>query len=134
MDKLGGRLLGRARCFRRFNPKGFAAVDFDIGGSTRTIAALALCIAAASSHSAAADARKGEAFSQQWCAQCHAVKPNQLSPKPQAPRFSDLARHPTVDEAWLRNSLRTTPHRAMPKIKLKPEDIDNVVSYMLSLR
>jgi len=31
-------------------------------------------------------------------------------------------------------SLRRTPHWTMPKIKLKPADINDVVSYILSLR
>lgn len=132
MDSLNRGWIGRTDCLRYLSR--IVAVGWDGGGGTRTVAALALCIAVVSSHRAAADARKGEAFSERWCAQCHAVNPNQLSTKPQAPRFADLAKNPKVDDQWLRTSLRTTPHRAMPKIKLKPDDIDNVVSYILSLR
>jgi mono/diheme cytochrome c family protein len=101
---------------------------------TLAVAAVIASTVVVVSSDARADARTGELFAQRWCSQCHAVKPNQLSPKPQTPRFSDLARDPAVNEHWLRTSLRTTPHRGMPKIKLKPKDLDDIVSYILSLR
>jgi mono/diheme cytochrome c family protein len=98
------------------------------------IAGLAVLLTILVIHHAGADARTGELFAQRWCSQCHAIKPNQISPKSQAPTFHALARNPRIDEGWLRTSLRTTPHRGMPKIKLRPEDIDDVISYILSLR
>ena len=81
-----------------------------------------------------ADSRRGERFAEHWCSACHGVKPSQGSPKPGAPSFSQLAADPSVSAASLRDFLMTTPHMAMPKLKLRPQDMDNVVGYILSLR
>ena len=83
---------------------------------------------------AGADARRGERFSDRWCSQCHGVRPDQASPYAQAPSFSDLAASPATTRDSLTVSLRTTPHWTMPKIKLKSANINDVVSYILSLR
>jgi mono/diheme cytochrome c family protein len=98
------------------------------------IVSIALWIVTAGNHAAAADARRGEIFAQRWCSQCHGIRPNQGSPKNNVPSFSDLARHPSIGENWLRAALRTTPHGAMPKFKLRRQDLDDTVSYILSLR
>jgi mono/diheme cytochrome c family protein len=81
-----------------------------------------------------ADSRSGAQFSERWCSQCHGVKPNQASPYSSAPSFSDLANSPSTTRYSLTVSLKTTPHWTMPKIKLKSRDINNVVSYILTLR
>jgi mono/diheme cytochrome c family protein len=83
---------------------------------------------------AEADARRGERFSERWCSQCHGVRQGQESPYAKAPSFSDLAASPATTRDSLSISLRTTPHWTMPKIKLKSADINDVVSYILSLR
>jgi mono/diheme cytochrome c family protein len=83
---------------------------------------------------AGADARRGEHFSERWCSQCHGVRSGQASPYASAPSFSDLAANPATTRDSLIVSLRTTPHWTMPKIKLKSADINDVVSYILSLR
>jgi mono/diheme cytochrome c family protein len=114
---------------------GVRAMPRDSFGAKATLASIGIMLGAISAgQSAWADARKGEMFAERWCSQCHGVHPNQLSPKSGVPSFTDLARHPSVDEQWLRVSLRTTPHRAMPKFKLRFQDLDNVVSYILSLQ
>jgi mono/diheme cytochrome c family protein len=75
----------------------------------------------------------GEALAQSWCSQCHAVKPNQASPNPAAPRFPDLAAEPSITEYSLRAFL-TTPHLTMPNFMIKSDDIDDIASYILSLK
>jgi mono/diheme cytochrome c family protein len=80
-----------------------------------------------------AEAAKGETLSQSWCSQCHAVKPNQSSTNPAAPRFADLAAEPSITEYSLRVFLKT-PHPTMPNIIIKPDDMDDIVSYILSLK
>jgi hypothetical protein len=50
------------------------------------------------------------------------------------PRFSDIAADPTTTDASLRGFLNTTPHMAMPKLKLTARDRDDVIAYILSLR
>jgi mono/diheme cytochrome c family protein len=84
--------------------------------------------------SGSADDRRGEWFAGKWCSACHAVAPNQASPRPSAPAFSDVAADPSVNEASLRIFLRSTPHQSMPKFKLTPKDTDDVIGYILSLR
>jgi mono/diheme cytochrome c family protein len=81
-----------------------------------------------------ADSRRGEWFAEKWCSQCHAINPNQISANPSAPRFSDLAASPAISDASLRAFLRTTPHWSMPKLKLKSNDLNDVIGYILSLR
>jgi mono/diheme cytochrome c family protein len=76
---------------------------------------------------------RGEALSQSWCSQGHAIKPNQSSANPAAPRFSDVAAEPSITGYLLRVFLKT-PHSKMPNIMLKPEDMDDIVSYILSLK
>jgi mono/diheme cytochrome c family protein len=101
--------------------------------TVRLVIALAL-IAGYAASSAMADARKGEAFAQQWCSVCHAMRPDQASPRPGVPRFSDIAADPSTTDASLRGFLNTTPHMAMPKLKLTARDRDDVIAYILSLR
>ena len=82
---------------------------------------------------AQAAAPKGENLAQSWCSECHAVKPGQSSANPAAPRFSDAAAEPSITEYSLRAFLKT-PHPTMPNIMMKPDDMDDIVSYILSLK
>jgi mono/diheme cytochrome c family protein len=86
------------------------------------------------SGAAAADARHGQQYSERWCSQCHGVRLGQASPDARAPSFSDLAAAPATTRHSLTVSLQTTPHWTMPKIKPKSADLNDVVSYILSLR
>ena len=97
----------------------------------------AVAIIIFSALSAAGDAQgaapRGESLAQSWCSQCHAVKPDQSSANPAAPRFSDVAAEPSMTEYALRAFLKT-PHPTMPNIMMKPDDLDDIVSYILSLK
>lgn len=97
----------------------------------------AVAIIVYSALSAAGDAQaaapRGENLAQSWCSQCHAVKPDQTSPNPAAPRFPDVAAEPSMTEYALRAFLKT-PHPTMPDIMMKPDDMDDIVSYILSLK
>jgi cytochrome c len=77
--------------------------------------------------------RGGRSLAQQWCAQCHGVPPNELSADSNAPSFSAVAREPSATEYALRVFLRT-PHPTMPNFVLNPDGIDDLVSYIVSLR
>ncbi len=102
----------------------------------RTVSRLAvmaaLLVLAATGGAKAADSR-GRILSQQWCAQCHAVGPNQSSANADAPSFSAIAVEPSATEYSLRTFLRV-PHPTMPNFVLKPDDIDDIVGYIRSLR
>jgi cytochrome c len=76
---------------------------------------------------------RGQVLSQQWCAQCHGVRPNQSSANPDAPSFSAIAVEPSATEYSLRTFLRV-PHPTMPNFVLKPDDIDDIVNYIISLK
>jgi mono/diheme cytochrome c family protein len=82
---------------------------------------------------AMADAAQGQALSQQWCSQCHGVRPAEASVNPKAPAFVAIAAEPSATEYALRTFLRT-PHPTMPNFIIKPEDIDDIVGYIISLK
>jgi hypothetical protein len=103
----------------RANTCGFLAVILIVSGGTS---------------SGRADSRRGEWFAEKWCSQCHAIRSDQISANPSAPRFSDLAANPSISDASLRAFLRTTPHWSMPKLKLKSNDLNDVIGYILSPR
>jgi mono/diheme cytochrome c family protein len=80
------------------------------------------------------DARKGLSFARRVCAECHAVSPSETtSPNAKAPIFKAVANTPgmtaTALAAWLRTS-----HPTMPNLIIDPEDMDDVIAYILSLR
>jgi mono/diheme cytochrome c family protein len=75
----------------------------------------------------------GQALAEQWCAECHAVKPGQASTNPDSPPFPALAADPSITELSLRVFLRT-PHATMPNLILKPGEMDALVAYFVSLK
>jgi cytochrome c len=83
--------------------------------------------------SAKADPARGLILAGQWCSQCHGVRPNEASANPKAPTFPAIAAEPSVTETSLRVFLRT-PHSTMPNLMLKPDDTDDIVDYLLSLK
>jgi hypothetical protein len=56
-----------------------------------------------------------------------------MSPNPAAPPFVILANEPSVTDAALR-TLMKTPHDEMPALVLHPDQIDDVVAYIRSLK
>ena len=82
---------------------------------------------------AKADAARGRILAEEACSQCHGVGPNQSSANPKAPSFSAIAAEPSITEYSVRVFLRT-PHATMPNLMIKPDDIDDIVSYLLSLK
>jgi len=78
-------------------------------------------------------AQAGQALAQRQCAECHAVQPGQLqSPTTSAPPFAKIAAVPGMTSAALRVALQTS-HRTMPNVMLRPDELDDVVAYILSL-
>jgi mono/diheme cytochrome c family protein len=74
----------------------------------------------------------GHAYAKQVCAECHAVERGEvdiLNP----PSFQNVADSPGMTEralaVWLQN-----PHPNMPNFVLPPEDMKNVIAYIMSLR
>jgi len=83
--------------------------------------------------SARADQARGRILAEQQCSQCHAVKRDDLSPDPDAPSFADVAAEPSITEYMLRVFLKT-PHPTMPNLIIKSNDVDDLVSYIMSLK
>jgi mono/diheme cytochrome c family protein len=80
-----------------------------------------------------ADLAAGKLLADKWCAECHRVRAGRLGPNLNAPTFSELADEPSITEYSLRALLRS-PHETMPQIKLTPDEMDDIVGYILSLK
>jgi len=100
-------------------------------GIVRMLLAMAAIIVLAGREEAKADATRGRTLAEQWCSQCHGVR--QPSANSEAPPFSAIAAEPSATEYTLRTFLRV-PHPTMPNFILKPDDIDDIVGYILSLK
>lgn len=95
--------------------------------------AVAALLVLSATEGAKGAASRGQTLSQLWCAQCHGGGPNQLSANPDAPSFSAIADEPSATEYSLRIFLRV-PHPTMPSFILKPDDIDDLVEYIIPLK
>lgn len=80
------------------------------------------------------DPQKGQAYARVACAECHSVESVQArSPNANAPAFAAVATTSGMTELALRTWLQT-PHPTMPNLLLKPDERDNVIAYILSLK
>jgi mono/diheme cytochrome c family protein len=76
----------------------------------------------------------GEALARQWCAGCHVVAPDQRgAPHGRAARFAQIAARPGLGADDLRRFL-AEEHLPMPTFRLRPEEREDIVSYIGSLR
>jgi mono/diheme cytochrome c family protein len=79
------------------------------------------------------DPEAGSLVASEFCAGCHAISVEQgMSPILQAPRFEDVAN--TTGTAMGLLTWLTTSHPPMPTIALEPEELRNIVAYILSLK
>lgn len=87
----------------------------------------------------AADPVAGRSLARKVCAYCHVVEANQaIAPtiRPKGPDFSAIAANPSVNAERLRSILMTThktKETGMPNPLLSNNQIENVVSFILSL-
>ena len=95
---------------------------------------LLLGAAAANAQGLPGDPDAGRALALRDCASCHLVASGQGGPAVDGvPSFAAIARMPSTTELSLRAFMRT-PHPPMPDLALTRRDMDDVVSYILSLR
>jgi mono/diheme cytochrome c family protein len=99
----------------------------------RIVSAVALSIVSVVSMDALADPAAGERLAEKWCAECHAIRADRLSPNPASPTFRKLAAEPSITEYSLRALLRS-PHETMPHIMFKDDELDDIISYIMSLK
>src|SRR5690348_13558481 len=79
-------------------------------------------------------AARGFALAQQVCAECHAVQKQQdKSPNEDAPAFKVIASVPGMTATALSAALHTS-HETMPNLVLTPDELSDVVAYVLSLK
>jgi mono/diheme cytochrome c family protein len=99
------------------------------------ILTLILLFAALSSVTAqeTGDPQAGAAYGKQYCAKCHAIADEDASPEHTAPRWKDVANTSGMTGTALRVWLQSS-HPTMPNIILEPNDMSNVIAYILSLK
>lgn len=99
-----------------------------------SVAALLLALSASQALAESGDRASGEALARTWCANCHGIRAaGPASTDDAAPRFEAIARMPSTTSLSLRAFLQT-PHVNMPDYSLTRRQLDDVVSYILSLR
>jgi len=80
------------------------------------------------------NAKLGHDYAAQVCAECHDVEASgEVSPNPDAPTFQSVADTPGMTARALAVWMRTS-HPTMPNLIIKPDDMDNVIAYIMSLR
>ncbi len=80
------------------------------------------------------DVVAGQRLAREVCAECHAVEKGDFMVSLEgAPPFQQVADDPSASEVGLRVFLRT-PHKTMPDLILTPQQTDDIVTYILSLR
>ena len=103
----------------------------------RHILAAMIAFPIASEHGAAQEvgsASRGLALAQQVCARCHAVQRQQTqSPNGDAAPFQTIAAVPGMTATALSAALRTS-HQTMPNLVLDPDELADIVAYILSLK
>ena len=76
-------------------------------------------------------AQSGRRLANYWCTGCHSVEPKTVGIF--AADFAEIANVPSTTELSLKVFLRSS-HKSMPNFILQPEETDDIVAYILSLR
>jgi mono/diheme cytochrome c family protein len=80
------------------------------------------------------DPDRGLAYAQKICAECHNVLPSDAaSPNPLAAPFKKIANTPGMSITALTVWSRTS-HLMMPNLIIAPNDMDDLIAYILSLK
>src|SRR3954463_16495942 len=80
------------------------------------------------------DPRLGFEVATEACASCHAVlRVEDRSPNPNAPPFADIANVRGMTAIALQVALQS-PHRTMPNVMLEPDELRNLIAYILTLK
>jgi mono/diheme cytochrome c family protein len=95
------------------------------------LAILTLGLVAA--HAVRADVNKGAQIARQWCANCHIIDGNPVGAVPQGPPSFPAIAHSGMTADQLRAFL-SHPHGAMPDLALTRVEVDDLISYIETLR
>jgi mono/diheme cytochrome c family protein len=104
-------------------------------GPVGVILAVTLAATAQNAHAQDGNVAAGHAFARGACNPCHVVETEQRAPRLIiiGPAFRDIANTPGITATALRAFL-TSSHPKMPNLILEPEEMANVIAYILSLR
>lgn len=120
--RLAAREFGR-KIVTRFRVRVLALV-LALSGGTSPVAAQGL----------PGDPTRGREIALEWCSECHEVMASVREPSVTgAPPFQAVADDPAVTETALRAFLQT-PHTAMPDIRPTPQQTDDLIAYILTLK
>lgn len=97
------------------------------------VVATGLAAAAAATAQPNDPAVEGREIAETWCADCHAVGPDQTAATDAAPAFQSLAEDPLVTDAGLATWIADPQHPVMPDPGLSRAQIEAVVAYIRSL-
>jgi mono/diheme cytochrome c family protein len=79
------------------------------------------------------DGSTGHRLASEWCRDCHAIEPTAINTGKPAPDFVAVANMPSTTELSLKVFLLSS-HKTMPNFIIKPNDADDLVAYILSLK
>ena len=94
---------------------------------------ISLMLAAVVAYPTRADVTKGHQLAEMWCANCHVIGGNPAGPVPQGPPSFQMVAHSGMSADQLRAFL-SHPHGAMPNLALTRAEIDDLISYVETLR
>ena len=97
------------------------------------VGALAVLAGQAGAQDLPGDPAAGADLAHEVCAVCHLVAEDQPTDPGVGPSLIEVAGHPATTELSLRAFLQT-PHATMPNLMLTPEETDDIVAYLLSLK
>jgi cytochrome c len=105
-----------------------------------TLVALAALVAlfvilrqASGAASGTESAATGHRLAEAWCKACHVIEATTAGASGAAPDFVQVANLPSTTALALKVFLRTS-HPSMPNLVLTPEQTDDLVNYILSLK
>ena len=75
----------------------------------------------------------GRRLAEAWCTECHAIDAAPTRKVTAAPDFADIANRASTTALSLKVFLRTN-HPSMPNIVIAPDQSDDLVNYILSLK
>jgi mono/diheme cytochrome c family protein len=78
-------------------------------------------------------ATAGHRLAAAWCGQCHAIEATSSDVAKPAPAFVRIANQPSTTALSLKVFLQTN-HPSMPNLIIAPDDANDLVNYILSLK
>ena len=75
----------------------------------------------------------GHRLAEAWCKDCHAIDAATAGRKNGPPDFTAIANRTSTTALSLKVSFQTS-HRSMPNLIIAPDQADDLVSYILSLK